>query len=210
MRYLILLVAIVTTAVLAFKSPTTFNVKGIVQTGPKAPLIGATITEKGTRNSTASAADGTFQLTVASDQAVLEITSVGFEMKTVKLKGQSNVVITMSPAAAHLDEVLVDELETTVSGRVAGIQVGRAKKSDRSTVAASSPKLYEPQIFDKRQLPPAKDYNTEDYSKVIENRFLTVEQNPLSTFRSTLMLPPTATSGVSSHKVSYTCRCSKD
>jgi TonB-dependent starch-binding outer membrane protein SusC len=71
------------------------------------PLIGVTVTEKGSRNATVTKADGTFQLNVASARAVIVLTYVGYEEQELGLNGRSSVSLTMQPAINSLQDVVV-------------------------------------------------------------------------------------------------------
>lgn len=74
------------------------------------PIIGATVTVKGTKKGTATNIDGQFSLTVSESNPMLTITSIGF--KPVTMKGAANMKITMTPEGEH-------EISTVV---VTGIQ----------------------------------------------------------------------------------------
>src|SRR5688500_8390131 len=68
---------------------------------------GVSITEKGTRNATATDANGLFKLDVANEDAILEITAVGY--KTIEMKVQAGVqmVIELEQKTEELNEVSV-------------------------------------------------------------------------------------------------------
>ncbi|MGC8751755.1 TonB-dependent receptor [Hydrotalea sp.] len=68
------------------------------------PLEGVTITIKGTSTSTATNAQGQFTLKGA-DNAVLEISSVGFETRTIK--GGSSMSIVLKESVANLGDVVM-------------------------------------------------------------------------------------------------------
>ena len=83
------------------------KVSGLVYDETQKPLSGATITEKGTTNSTVSKADGTFSINISKIGATLIIKYIGFDLQEVKVKDESNIVITMSFATSKLSEVIV-------------------------------------------------------------------------------------------------------
>jgi TonB-linked SusC/RagA family outer membrane protein len=70
------------------------------------PIIGANISEKGTKNGTASDVDGKFSLQVNPD-AVLVISYIGYTTQEVVVGNQTNLNITLSESNLALDEVVV-------------------------------------------------------------------------------------------------------
>jgi TonB-linked SusC/RagA family outer membrane protein len=73
------------------------------------PIPGVNILVKGTSNGTISNADGTFIVSVSSND-VLVFSFVGFETQEVPVGNQSVLSITMSPDAKQLGEVVVTAL----------------------------------------------------------------------------------------------------
>jgi TonB-linked SusC/RagA family outer membrane protein len=71
-----------------------------------APVVGATITEKGTTNSTQSKADGSFTITVASNKSVLVVSFVGYAQQEVPVSGQT-VLVKLLPSAQAMEDVVV-------------------------------------------------------------------------------------------------------
>ena len=71
-----------------------FQVKGTVtESTYNEPVIGASIREQGTTNGTITDVDGNFSLQVASANAVLEISYIGYISKTAPVAAQMNVVL---------------------------------------------------------------------------------------------------------------------
>ena len=70
------------------------------------PIVGATITEKGTQNGTSTDQDGRFRITVKSAESILVLSSVG--KKTIELKASSSGLqeITLDSEDKNIDEVL--------------------------------------------------------------------------------------------------------
>lgn len=65
----------------------------VVDKSEKIPLPGATVVEKGTRNGTTTDFDGLFSIEVSDENAILEISFIGFITQEVKLKGQKTIEI---------------------------------------------------------------------------------------------------------------------
>jgi len=83
------------------------KITGIVtdNTGKEVPL--ATITEKGTNNSTVTTSDGNFNFTVSGNNSVLVISSVGYVTKEIKVNGETSFNIVLPIAVSNLGEVVV-------------------------------------------------------------------------------------------------------
>lgn len=69
-------------------------------------LSGVSIVVKGTSNGTNTDNNGSFELTVPQD-AVLEVSYIGYDSKEVKLTGESVVNIQLSPSNRQMDQVVV-------------------------------------------------------------------------------------------------------
>jgi len=85
-----------------------------------APVPSATILEKGTKNGTFSAEDGSFTLKV-KPKATLVITAVGFE--TLEVTAEGVKVITLKTSTLSLGEVVVTGVGTATSKKRLGISV---------------------------------------------------------------------------------------
>ena len=80
------------------------TVTGTVTDALKEPIIGASILQQGTANGTATDVDGNFTLTVPAN-AILEISSIGFETRT--LKAQAKMDVTLVEDSELLNETVV-------------------------------------------------------------------------------------------------------
>lgn len=74
------------------------------------PIIGALIYEKNTLTSTTSTDDGTYDLTIRSDTALLVFSYLGMTEQEIRLTGQSNLEVVMSYTTESLKEVVVTAL----------------------------------------------------------------------------------------------------
>lgn len=70
------------------------------------PVIGANVVEKGTINGTITDIDGNFTLEIP-ENAVLQVSYIGFNTQEVAAKGQMNLSIKLGENAQALDEVVV-------------------------------------------------------------------------------------------------------
>ncbi len=101
------------------------NLTGVVTdvtTG--APLQGATITVKNTSTVTSSDADGKFSITVPSDDAILDITYVGYVTLSIPVKGQNSVTVRLNKDINSLDEVVVVGYGTQKKGDLTSAVAG--------------------------------------------------------------------------------------
>ncbi|EIJ37343.1 SusC/RagA family TonB-linked outer membrane protein [Galbibacter orientalis] len=96
----------------------------ITEAETSTPLPGVNVVEKNTSNGTTTDFDGNFTLNVASPDAVLVITYIGFKTQEYSLNGTSNINITLEPDTQSLDEVVV-------------IGYGTQKKSDLTGAVGS-------------------------------------------------------------------------
>lgn len=83
------------------------DVKGQVTNEKGEPLAGATISVKGTTKATSSNADGTFILTGVTEGATLVISSVGYEIKTVRLTDERPITIHLKVSATVMKTVTI-------------------------------------------------------------------------------------------------------
>lgn len=102
------------------------TITGVVVDNHGEPVIGANIAEKGSTNGTVTDANGNFSL-IVDNNAVLNVTCIGYIPKDVSIENQSSLKITLAEDTQALNEVIV-------------IGYGTAKRKD-FTGAVSSVKL---------------------------------------------------------------------
>lgn len=97
-----------------------------------AALAGVSIIEKGTPNGTTTAEDGTFSLSVANVNALLEISSTGFLSQTVSVQDNNYKNIVLLRAANKLDEVVVvgygQQKKANLTGSVSSVNIADITK----------------------------------------------------------------------------------
>ncbi|HTL07631.1 MAG TPA: TonB-dependent receptor [Chitinophagaceae bacterium] len=84
-----------------------FEVAGIVKDEKGEAVSSATVTEKGTKNSTSTDAKGQFTLKVKSNASVLEISSVGFTSAEFAISNQTFLNLALTRNSKVGDEVIV-------------------------------------------------------------------------------------------------------
>lgn len=109
----------------AFASAQTKTISGKVTDSKGEAVPSATVTVKGTRNSTSTSNDGSFRLTVPSNATTLVISSVGFASTEVAISGDV-VNATLEVANEALNEVVVigygTQRKRDLTGAVASVK----------------------------------------------------------------------------------------
>lgn len=152
-------------------------VHGVVQTETGTPIVGASVTEKNTRNTVATAVDGSFIISVSSKRARLVVGAPGYDTQEfnvpdskkikVVLKLASRTGVLYTPPKIVADSELKEDAATpSVSYMLQGVVSGYS-------VEKSAPR----QAYNNTMA-----FNTEDYDAINENRFHSVSSEPLSTF----------------------------
>lgn len=100
------------------------QVTGTVSDSNGQPLPGVNIIEKGSSNGASTDFDGNFTISVIDENAILEVSYIGFATKDVPLNGQSNFNIILEESSTGLDEVIL-------------IGYGSLKKSDLTGAVGS-------------------------------------------------------------------------
>lgn len=190
MQRIIFMLVPIAICLFAFRPMNVHTVHGKITDEAGNALAGVAIVEKGTKTGTTSENDGTYQINVSSDKATLSFSFVGFTTKEVKIKGQTEINVSLAPSVQKLEEVIItgyanergdlagsmDYLQKrapsqALQGKVAGVMVNGYARSVR--VRGNNG-------FYKDQKPV--QFNTEDYDAINETRFLAASDNPLSTF----------------------------
>ena len=90
------------------------------------PLVGASVTVKGTGTGTQTKADGSFSLTVPANANTLVISSVGYVTQEVNIAGQTSADVLMVASGTSLNEIVVvgygSVRKRDLTGSVASVQ----------------------------------------------------------------------------------------
>jgi TonB-linked SusC/RagA family outer membrane protein len=131
--------------------PPVIAVAGKITNEGNEPLIGASVTEKGTNNTVLTKDDGSFTINISKAGAVLVISYVGYVSRELRTGGQGRISIALERANVNLNDVVVvgygtqkrkdltgsvasvgsrdikdlavTRVDQALSGRVAGVQV---------------------------------------------------------------------------------------
>jgi TonB-linked SusC/RagA family outer membrane protein len=107
------------------------SVSGVVTDTEKKGIVSATVKVTGKATSTVTDADGRFSINVPEGAINLEVSSVGFVIKSVPVSaGDNNLTIVLSRNNQELGEVVVTALGVKKQKRVLGYAVGQVKGED--------------------------------------------------------------------------------
>ncbi len=144
-----------------------YTIKGYVLDETGVPLIGATVTIKGTTTGTVTDLNGYFELQSPDPSPTLVISYTGYNTHEVnKATADKPLKVRLQPAAEQLSEVVV-----------VGREAGRANRKMAAAMApAGAPAMYH--AYSDHVI----THNTEDYDVINENRFFRAADSPVSTF----------------------------
>lgn len=116
------------------------TVKGVVTDSNNEPLMGASVSVKGTTIGTMTGLDGDYSITVPDGNGILVISYVGFSKQEVNIDQRKTIDIVLSEDSEILDEVVVVgygvQKKINLTGSVAA--VSSAKLENRATSNLSS------------------------------------------------------------------------
>lgn len=122
--FLLLSLLVVNAANARWGSPPKTVTGVVTDASSGAPLQGATVTVKNSTTATSSDADGKFSITVPSDDAIVDITFVGYVTLSVPVKGLNTLSVKLNKDINSLDEVVV-------------VGYGTQKKADLTSAVSS-------------------------------------------------------------------------
>ncbi|MGK9128072.1 TonB-dependent receptor [Olivibacter sp. SA151] len=117
------------------------EITGIILDEADQPIMGASIKEKGTNNGASSDAKGTFRL-IVQQNAVLEVSYIGYISQTIVLDESNEVRVTMKPDNQSLEEVVItgfglSQKKATVTGAISTIGDKDIARSSAPTVSGA-------------------------------------------------------------------------
>lgn len=114
------------------------NISGRVINEQGEPLAGATVSVKGTFKATATSEQGEFQLQDIFPDAVLLISSIGYQSQEINLQGRTNITVQLKLSINNLDETVVIAYGTTTKRLNTG-SVGKVTAAEISKQPVSNP-----------------------------------------------------------------------
>lgn len=171
----IILIAIVSTTLLFGTGSR--EITGVVTDDHLSPLPGVSVTIKGKKTGTLTGINGSYSITVADKDHILEFRFIGMQTVEEKIGNRKVINIQMIPEKIELHEEMsmAYSEDEVLSPAMHGVRrPHRARKSFAAGGLASyqttSDSWYN------------NNFNTEGYSTIHENGFKSVKNNPLSTF----------------------------
>lgn len=83
------------------------KITGVIKDATGETIIGASILEKGTSNGTITDIDGNFAINVANDNAILQVSFVGYQTQEVNISNKIFISVTLKEDSEILDEVVI-------------------------------------------------------------------------------------------------------
>lgn len=118
---------------LKLESVTEREIKGKVTDEKGLPLAGASVLVKGSQTGTNTDMNGEFTITVPDEEAVLVISSIGYQTQEVPVAGKTTLSIAMIASAGQLSDIVVvgygTQKKVTVTGAVAQVKGSELAKS---------------------------------------------------------------------------------
>ena len=208
MQKIILIIAAFAFAMLAFKSPNSFIVNGKVTDIDGNPVSFASIRIKGTNTGVSADANGAYSIKVTDENVVLVISGASFKDTEVRVgtlrvlntvleksgKELLEVVVTSAygikrtarSTSSNTQRLNADQLnylyQSNVNNALAGKVSGAQVRTQSIAKIGAETKI---RLRGENGLPPPKttdDFEREGYDYILENAFLKVKDNPLSTF----------------------------
>jgi len=199
MRYVLFSCLVAGLCLLSFRPVTGFTVQGKVTDEQGKAITSVSVKEKSGNAAVSTNANGNYTITVSSEKSVLVFSYVGFTIKEIAVKGKAVINVVLKPAKQNLEEVVVIGYGVKRKKDVTGSVTTMAPAYDNKkaygfygitgangAVTGTNPHYALPEKERRRVKqagdPDDKEFNTEDYDGIVENRFLTVQENALSTF----------------------------
>jgi len=173
MKNLILFIAIIAFQVNGFTAHGEKTITGTVTDATDGSILpGVSVLIKNTANKTATDHSGHYTIRIPDHLSVLIFTYGGYETKEVKINNRTIINVTLQPEIPILYEEVEDEYNKSLI-----FHQGKHKLVGRyqNHLMAMPSMAYESDW-------KVQNFNTEGYTTIHENEFLTTSNNPLSTF----------------------------
>jgi Ca-activated chloride channel homolog len=172
MKKIIFLIIPVIFLALAFKPDHMYTVSGKVTDEKGNPLNYISVSVKGSKSGTITNPDGLYRISVNKGTDVLVFSAVGYVQQEININSRLIVDAVLVQTSVTSTEVVVTALGVTRQPKMLGYstaKIGVLRNSPDLTIRGYTTGT-------------DKDFNTEGYDNIVENRFLKAVDNPLSTF----------------------------
>ncbi len=117
------------------------KITGVVYDETQMPMIGVTVSVKGTTTGSITDVDGRFELLSPEANPTLSFTYLGYITKEIKADGRQDLVINMTPDTQTIDEVVVvgygTQKKLSVTGAVGTVSAKDLERTTATTTAAT-------------------------------------------------------------------------
>lgn len=117
--------------------PPLIDISGRVVNENNEPVVGASIKIRSTTRGTVTLDDGHFTLRQVDEEAVLEVSSVGYETKVIKVSGKKQINIILQASDNVLEETVVTGYQAFTNRTAPGV-IAKLKFKDLTQVGAVS------------------------------------------------------------------------
>ncbi|HZG24288.1 MAG TPA: von Willebrand factor type A domain-containing protein, partial [Chitinophagaceae bacterium] len=186
-RYQLFAALVTFLTLVSFYNGSKITISGQVSDQAGSAIINALVEEKGQPAKTSTGPQGTFQISVSAQNAVLVITAKGYEIKELPVTPGKTMNIILKPRLAKAEEKAREVQK--VAPAIADLQImaAGALRSERFLTkqqyhGVTRQRLPGSTIHRNDSLYYHPEFNTEDYDAILENRFLNVQRNAISTF----------------------------
>ena len=101
-------------------------------------LAGVTINVKGTNRTTVTGTDGSYQLSISTDQEVLVFTAVGYQTQEIPVNGRRSIDVVLDADVRGLEEVVVTALGISRQSKSLGYAAQEVKGDELTQVRTSN------------------------------------------------------------------------
>ncbi|MBS1760424.1 MAG: von Willebrand factor type A domain-containing protein [Bacteroidetes bacterium] len=179
MKKLMLLIVPLILVLLAFHPVKSITITGKVIDDSGNPVVSASVIVKGTTIATTTDINGVFKLVIADQNTTLIVSAAGFDTKEIKLNGKTSVTILLIAQKQKMQEVVVTAMGYGSSIRLRGIA---SISNSNYPIGYAMPSMKVGYYNNKSNGNIGGDFEREGYDNIVENQFLRVADNPLSTF----------------------------
>jgi len=124
----------------------TKTITGKILDDKGAPVQGATVTVKGQKVATSTAADGSFRLNLPAGATTLSVSSVGFTTQDVAIGTQDTFNVSLAPSSLGLNEVVVVGYQTVRKKDVTGSVTSVTSKDFNKGIITSPDQLLQNKV----------------------------------------------------------------
>ncbi len=164
----------------ALAAPHNIHIKGTVtDASDQSALPGVSILLKGTKQGTVTDTEGNFTISVPSPESVLVFQFIGFITEEVLVGNKTTIDVALQADVRALEEVVVIGYAEQRKAALTGAIARRSGKRKSAAMPAINGNMA---VTEYDMEAPTPEHNTEGYTSIQENSFLTPDKNPLSTF----------------------------